>query len=44
MQPSLIDLNAKIKKTLEMSLDVILLFKTSIDTRFDDLASNVDYL
>ena len=35
---------SKSKKTLEMSLDLTLSFKTSIDTRVKVLASNVDYL
>ena len=34
----------KSKKTLETSLDLIPLFKTSFDIRVDRLVSNVDYL
>ena len=32
----------KSKKTLETSLDLVLLFKTSVDTRVDDLVSHVE--
>ena len=34
----------KSKKTLEKSLDLTLLFKTSVDVRVDGLVSIVDYL
>ena len=33
-----------ISKTLETSLDLTLLFKTSIDARVEGFVSNVDYL
>ena len=39
-----VTLMPKSKKTLETSLDLILLFKTSFDVRVDRLVSNVDYL
>ena len=32
----------KSKKTLETSLDLVLLFKTPVDTRVDDLVSHVE--
>ena len=32
------------KKTLETSLDIMLLFKTSVDARVEGLLSNMDYL
>ena len=34
----------KSKKTLEMSLDLMPSFKTSIDARVEGLVSNMDYL
>ena len=37
-------LMSKIKKILETSLDLTPLFKTSIDTRVEGLALNMDYL
>ena len=37
-------LTLKINKTLETSLDLMPLFKTSLDERIKDLVSNVDYL
>ena len=37
-------LMSKSKKTMEMSLDLTPLFKTSVDTRVDYLVWNVDYL
>ena len=39
-----VTLMPKSKKTLEMSLDLIPLFKTSFDVRVEGLVSNVDYL
>ena len=41
---SLFGINAKIKKTMETSLNLTALFKTSIDARAQGLVLNVDYL
>ena len=41
---SLFGVNAKIKKTMETSLSLTALFKTSIDARAQGLVLNVDYL